>query len=256
VALPAILRATEREARVWSKLWISSSFSTLIAPVLLLIAMGVGLGSLVETDPAELHGLDYIEFIAPGLLVATAVQAAAGSSLWPVMAGQKWLGFYHAMVTSPLRPGDVFGGQVIWTTLRSTMSAVVFLVAATLLGAVLSAWGVLAVPVAGLTSLAFAAPLTAFAATQDSDAKFDVIIRMAIVPLYLFSGTLFPIEQLPLGLRALAMLFPLWHGVELARAATTGAFSIGDLGHLAVLGVYAAVGWRWGVRTFARRLAS
>ncbi|MGI9602820.1 MAG: ABC transporter permease [Acidimicrobiales bacterium] len=255
MALPTLLRATEREARVWSKLWVSSLFSTVVAPVLLLVAMGLGLGSLVDTDPGELGGLDYIEFIAPGLLVATAVQTASGTSLWPVMAGQKWLGFYHAMVSSPMSPTDVFGGQVIWNSIRSMMGAVVFVLAAAALGAVSSPAGVLAVAVAGLTAMAFAAPLAAFAATQDSDAKFDVIIRMGIVPLYLFSGTLFPIDQLPLGLRAVASVFPMWHGVELARSATTGTFTLADAGHLLVLAVFIVAGWWWGARTFTRRLA-
>ena len=256
MALPEVLRATEREAVVWSRLWRSSVFSTVVAPVLLLVAMGIGLGGLVDADPSELDGLDYIDFIAPGLLVATAVQSASGGSLWPVMAGHKWLGFHHAMVSSPLSPVDVFGGQVIWQSTRSMLGAAVFLLASVALGAVSSWSGLLAVPVAGLTAMAFAAPLAAFAATQDSDAKFDVIIRMGVVPLYLFSGTLFPVDQLPLGLRLVTAVFPLWHGVELARGATTGTLEAADLGHLAVVVAYIAFGWWWGARTFTRRLTA
>jgi len=249
-----MLRATEREALVWARLWRSSVFSTVLAPVLLLVAMGVGLGGLIDADASELEGLDYIDFIAPGLLVATAVQSAAGGSLWPVMAGQKWLGFHYPMVTSPMRPVDVFGGHVIWQSTRSVLGATVFLLASVALGAVSSWTGVLAIPIAGLTAMAFAAPLAAFAATQDSDAKFDVIIRMGVVPLYLFSGTLFPVDQLPAGLRLVVAAFPLSHGVELARGATTGTLEAGDWAHLAVVAAYIAVGWWWGARTFTRRL--
>lgn len=254
MSLASIALATEREVRVWSKLWVGSVFSTVVAPVLLLVAMGVGLGDLVDTDPERLEGLAYLDFIAPGLLVATAVQSAAGSSLWPVMAGHKWLGYHHAMVSTPLRPEDAFGGQVIFSALRSGVAAAVFVVAATALGGVTSWWAPVTVPVAVLTAMAFAAPLTAFAATQDSDALFEVVIRVGVVPLYLFSGTLFSVEQLPALLRVATAVFPLWHGVELARAATTGTWSAIDAGHVTVLVGFVVAGWLWGRRTFRRRL--
>lgn len=254
MALRSIALAAEREIRVFSKLWVGSAFSTIVAPVLLLVAMGIGLGDLVEADPERLEGLEYLDFIAPGLLVATAVQAAAGSSLWPVMSGHKWLGFHRAMVATPLGAADAYGGQVIFTVLRSTVGAVVLLAAAAALGATGSWAAVLAVPVAALTAMAFATPLTAFAATQDSDAFFDVMIRVVVVPLYLFSGTLFSVDQLPAGLRLLTALFPLWHGVEMARSATTGTLGAVDLAHLAVLVAYIAAGWAWGVSAFRRRL--
>ena len=251
----AVLRVTERELTFFRLTWKGTVFTGFVGPVLMLLALGVGLGGLMGDRPA-LDGLDYLSFLSPGLMVAAVAQLGAGMALWPVMAGHKWLGFYYAMVSSPLSPTDVFGGQVLWNSIRATLGSVVFLAAAAALGAVTSPAGVLAVPVAGLTALAFAAPLSAFAATQDSDAKFDVIIRMGIVPLYLFSGTLFPVDQLPAGLRLVAGVFPMWHGVELARGATTGTLEPTDVGHLAVVGVYIAAGWWGGARTFTRRLAS
>lgn len=251
----SVLLATEREARIFARFWRGNVFSVFVAPVLLLVAMGVGLGSLVNEDTASLDGQDYLTFITPGLLVASAVQAASGSSLWPVMAGHKWLGFHRAMVATPLTPTDVLAGHVCWLTLRSVLSASVFLVVAAALGGVPSLWGVLAVPVVGLATISFAAPIAAYSARAETDASFDPLIRMFITPLFLFSGTFFPISELPALVAWVARVLPLWHGVELARSAVTGSGTAARIvGHLAVVCGYIAVGWWFGVREFRRRL--
>lgn len=254
--MPAVesLRAAERELRVAAKTWRSNAFGVLIAPVLTLAALGIGLGGLVTADRSELGGLEYLDFITPGLLVAAAVQSAASASLWPVMAGHRWLGFHYAEVASPMSATDVYAGQVVFVGLRAALQSAVFLAAGVAFGGVGSGWAVLAVPVAALTSVAFAAPLAAFAATQDTDAYFDALLRVFIVPLYLFSGTVFPIDQLPSGIRIVVELFPLSHGVALARSATTGTADVAAFGHVSVIGLYVVAGWWWGRRTFARRL--
>ncbi len=255
--LTLMLRATEREARVWAKLWKAGVFSSFVAPVLLLVAMGIGLGGLVDADRRELEGLEFLAFVTPGLLVATAMQTAAGNSMWPVMAGHRWVGFHYAQVASPMGAGDVYGGLVLWIGARTILQSAVFLAAGAVLGGVASWWGLFAVPVAALTAVAFGAPLAAFAATQDSDAAFNVILRVVIVPLYLFSGTLFSVDQLPVTLRVITKLFPLWHGVELARDATTGSAEISAVvGHVVVLFAFISLGWWWGKRAFARRLTA
>jgi len=188
-------------------------------------------------------------------MVATGVQLAAGESLWPVMAGWKWIGFYHGMIATPLRSADVYGGFVAWTTIRVLLSATVFLAVAAALGGVPSAWGVLAIPAGGLCAAAFCSLLGAFSIGQETDAAFSAIMRLGIVPLMLFSGTFFPVEQLPSWLRPAVVISPLWHGVELARAATSGRFdALAIIFHVAVLVGLIAVGFRWGTRAFARRL--
>ncbi len=257
MSFESTLRATEREAYLWSRLWWSGVFSAFIAPVLVLTALGVGLGGLVDSGTGNLDGLGYLAFVTPGLLVGSAVQTAAGNSLWPVMAGHRWVGFHYAQVASPLSAADVYGGQVVWIGVRAVLQATVFVIAGAVLGGIGSWWAIAAVPVAALSAVSFAAGLAAFAATQDSDAAFDVVLRVVIVPLYLFSGTVFPIEQLPAALRLAVSLFPMWHGVELARGATTGSIRFGAAaGHLAVLAAYTGAGWWWGTRAFARRLTS
>lgn len=249
-------RVVEREARVYSRLWRGSVFSSFVGPVLFLTAIGVGLGNLVDDGSGDLGGFSYLVFVTPGLLAASVMQSAAGESLWPVLAGTKWLRYFHGMVATPVRPSDVFVGYVAWIGVRAAVSAVVFLVVATALGGVVSLWGVLAVPAAALTALAFGAPLSAYSATRENDVTFSLIIRVGVVPLFLFSGTFFPVDQLPPVLRSLVVLSPLWHGVELCRTATTGQ---GDLievvTHTVVLiGVVVVGGW-FGVRAFTGKLA-
>jgi lipooligosaccharide transport system permease protein len=251
---PAV-RFAEREARVWRRLWRASVFSGLVTPLLFLGAMGIGLGDLVDENTGTVAGLDYLTFVAPGLLAASTAQNAAAAALFPVMAGIKWIRVYHGAVATPLRPADVYLGHVLWQAALVGFQAVPFVAVAAVLGGVPSPWGVLAVPAAALTGLAFCAPLTAFTATQQSESTFPLILRVLVLPLFLFSGTFFPLDQLPAGLRPVAWASPLWHGVELCRGATTG--SIGGwaaLLHLAVLAAYVGAGTAWGVRTFARRL--
>ncbi|MDQ1373551.1 MAG: lipooligosaccharide transport system permease protein [Actinomycetota bacterium] len=255
MATPPLTRVLEREARVWRHFWRSTVVFNFINPLMFLAALGLGLGGLVERSTGKVDGLPYLSFIAPGLMAAGALQASALNSLWPMMAGIKWMGTFQAMVASPISPSAVYGGEVLWNVARSTLGAVMFLAAAALLGGIPSPWGVLAVPAAALCALSVAAPLTAWAAMQETDVPFSVVARLGIVPIFLFSGTFFPVKQLPSGVRPVVVLSPLWHGVELCRAATTGRWDPGPQAlHVAVLVALAAAGWQWGTRTFTQRL--
>jgi len=255
MALLPLMRVVEREARVYRRLWIGSAFSSFLIPVLFLAAIGLGLGGLVDQRNGNVGGVSYLHFVTPGLLGGMAMQQATGGSLWPVMAGTKWVRFFHGIVATPLRAVDVYGGHVVWSALRAAASAAVFLLVAALLGGVPSPWGVLALPAATLTAMAFIAPLAAFAATQDTDLSFAIILRLVIMPLFLFSGTFYPVDQLPGWLRPLSAISPLWHGVELCRAATLGRVDWAAAAvHVVVLVAVIAVGWRWGRRTFTRKL--
>jgi lipooligosaccharide transport system permease protein len=124
------------------------------------------------------------------------------------------------------------------------------------LGGIRSPWAVFAIPAAALTALAFAAVLAAYSCTQDTDRNFAGILRLIILPLMLFSGTFFPLENLPAGFRPIAWATPMWHGVELSRGATTGSIELASAGlHVAFLIAFVVLGAMWGVRSFTRRLA-
>ncbi len=251
-----VVRVVEREWVVWRRLWRGSVFSYVFAPLLFLAAMGIGLGDLVNKHQGSVQGLDYLEFITPGLMAASAVMQAAGESLWPVMGGVKWMGTYHAAVSTPVDSGDVYLGQLSWTGIRTVMSATVFLAIAAVLGGVPSFWGVFAIPATVLGALAIAGPLSAWAIERDSDAAFAVVMRIVVFPLFLFSGTFFPVSRLPDWLEPVALLSPLYHAVELCRDATTGVVDnwAAVFVHVGVLLVFIAWGVWWGQRTFERTL--
>jgi lipooligosaccharide transport system permease protein len=248
-------RVVEHQVHIYRRFWRGPVVGYILTPLMFLGAMGIGVGGLVEQDTVA--GVSYLAFVTPGLMAASAMQAASGESLWPIMAGTKWIRTFHGMVATPIGPGDVYLGVVAWTGVRAALGGTIFLVTAALLGGVDSWWAPLAVPAAVLTALAFAAPLAAFAATQDTDFRFPIIMRLGIVPLFLFSGTFFPVSELPDWLEPLCWLSPLWHGVELCRGATTGSIdALQALANVAILSAIILAGALWGVRTFARKLAT
>jgi lipooligosaccharide transport system permease protein len=250
------MRALRSWLTNYRRTWRGSIYSSVLNPVLYLGAMGLGLGTLVNTHAgARLGGVSYLAFLAPGLLAAAAMQTAVGESTYPILGSVKWLKTYQAAVASPLRPADLFHGHLLFTTLRLVMNTLIFVVVMAGFGAVRSAWVLAAIPVAVLTGLAFAAPIEAWAVTRNKDQSFALIFRFGMIPLFLFSGTFFPISQLPGWIRPVAYATPLWHGVALCRALSLGTADLGGaLAHIAYLGALAAAGVWAGRRTYQRRL--
>lgn len=255
MARTAMLRVAEREIHVFSRLWRGSLGFTFLQPLLFLAAMGLGLGGLVERNRGTVEGVSYLAFVAPGLMAASAMLIAGGEGLWPLMGRLKWIGSYTAMVATPVSASEAYGGWLIWVALRTTLGAVAFFTVAAALGGVLSPWGLLAVPAAVLAGMAFAASIGAFTATQETDFRFPIIMRLGLMPLFLFSGTFFPTSQLPDVVEMVVWFSPLWHGVELCRGATTGDLHAASaVVHVVVLcGLLAAGSWL-GARAFTRRL--
>lgn len=234
----------------------STLLLAILNPIFVLGAMGVGLGSMIDSHrAAALGGISYLSFIAPGLMAAFAMQGASQESLWPVLGAIKWEGSYIAQTATPLRPVDVLLGQLLYTSMRVGISSVMTFVAMFVFGAVGSWWGVLTIPAALLTGLAYAAPITAFSATQETDSAFPLIMRLGVIPSYLFSGTFFPISQLPHSLQTIAKATPLWNGVDLCRSLSLGtATLVGSLVHVAYLVAFVGASIALGAHTFERRL--
>jgi lipooligosaccharide transport system permease protein len=264
VAAPA-LRVIEHELLVYRRAWRGSVFSSFLSPVMFLAAMGLGLGGLVDANGGAatagraatdfLSSVSYLAFLAPGLLASTAMSTAAVEATFPVMAGIVWVKSYHGMLATPIRTADIVIGKLIYIGLRLLLVSTVFFAVAVAFGAITRPEAILAVPAAVLTGLAFAAPIAAFSATQKDDQGFTGLFRFGIVPLFLFSGTFFPIEQLPAFLQPVAWLTPLWHGVSLSRSLVlgTGELLLTAI-HLAYLGAMTALGIGAAFVTFRRRL--
>jgi lipooligosaccharide transport system permease protein len=252
---PYVWRVVENQLQVYLKFWRGPLIAYVVTPTLFLAALGVGVGGLISQRSGSVGGVTYLEFVAPGLIASSAMQAAAGASMWPVMGGLQWVRTFHAMIATPIEPREVYAGLVLFDSLRTGIGATIFLIITALFGGMRSFSGVLAVPAAVLCAAAVAAPLTAFTATQETDNRFPVIMRLGVMPLFLFSGAFFPISQLPHTLRGVVWVSPLYHGVELARRATTGHLALGPMAaHTGILLAIIAVGSVWGFHTFTKRL--
>ena len=251
-----VLRVFEHHFMVYRRTWRGTLFTTLLAPALFLGAMGLGLGGFVDRgSPASLGGVSYLAFLAPGLLAAQAMQTAAFESTYPVMAGLIWLRTYLAMVSTPIGPRDIVLGQLLWVAARFSFVGSVFIFFMVAFGAVEPLRAPFLLPVAVLTGLAFAAPIQAFAATQRNDSAFAALFRFGITPLFIFSGTFFPISQLPALLQPVAYVTPLWHGVNLARAIALGHLDLVANGiNVIVLVAFIAAGTAASLVTFRRKL--
>jgi lipooligosaccharide transport system permease protein len=249
-----------RQLRFWltnyRRTWRGTIYSSVLSPVLYLGAMGLGLGGLVDKHgTGSLGGVSYLVFLAPGLLAASSMQTGMQEAAYPVYVSVKWDKTYQAATATALRPVDLYYGHLLFTTLRLAMNSSVFLIVMAAFGTVRSAWGIAALPVAVLTGLAFAAPMEAYVMTCKKDTSFTMIFRFGIIPLFLFSGTFFPVSQLPTLVRPLAYATPLWHGVALCRSLALGTPQPGAAAeHVGYLLAIAAIGIFFGKKTYARRL--
>jgi lipooligosaccharide transport system permease protein len=249
-----------REFRFWltdyRRTWRGSIYSSVVNPVLYLGAMGLGLGTLVnQHGTASLGGVSYLTFLAPGLLAATAMQTGIGECTYPVLGSVKWNRTYQAASASPLRPADIMAGHQLFVTMRLLMNCGIFLAVMAAFGTARSPAVLLALPAALLTGLAFAAPIEAWAITRNKDSGFAVVFRFVLIPLFLFSGTFFPVTQLPAWIRPVAYVTPLWHGVALCRGISLGTLTAGGaLLHVGYLIAVTVAGLAVGRRTYRRRL--
>ncbi|WP_416404374.1 ABC transporter permease [Arthrobacter sp. LFS091] len=229
-------------------------------PVAYLFAMGVGLASLVDANSeAAFGGVSYLEFVAPALLVSAAVMTASGEFSYPIMDGFKWRRVFYGPHASPLIPQQIASGHIMASTVRFLLQSVVYFVVVALFGASPSPWGWVSAIVATVAALSFGLPLMAYAAsiTQDKG-QFALVQRFIVMPLFLFSGTFFPLDTLPLAVRWIGWISPVWHGTELGRVFTYGMDQdpLLTITHVVFLLATAIIGWVLVRRQFVKRMGS
>lgn len=235
--------------------WRATLISSVAQPLLILLAFGVAFGSLVPTSAAT-GGVPYLQYLAPALLAMAALQTAAIESTWPVKSNFKWQRTYFAIAATPVTTGQLLAGQLLWIACRLGLSGAAYLLVIAAFGG-MRGWGAPAsLLFAMLCGIAFAAPVVALAAyvEHESDA-FNGLFRFVVLPMTLFSGTYFPISQLPVWGQVLAWVSPLWHGTELARGAALGTLRpLPALLHIAYLTALIVIGALLARRCFAKRL--
>jgi lipooligosaccharide transport system permease protein len=242
---------------VYLRTWKGSVITSFVSPLFYVLAMGVLLGGFVHVAPARLEGAtSYLSFIVPGLIAAQAMQSGILETTYPVMAGIKWHKSFYAQLASPLEVRDLANAMLAFTLFRVGSTCGVYFLVMAPFGVFESWWGpLLAWPATMLTGMAFATWTFAFSAHVRSEASFALLFRLGLIPLFLFSGSFFPIANLGSWGAWIARCTPLWHGVDLTRMLVLGRVD-GSLAlvHVAYLVVLVVGGWLLATRRLHRRL--
>ena len=243
---------------VYKRTWKSSVVTSFLSPFLYVVAMGVLLGGFVHSEPSQLEGASsYLAFIVPGLIAAQAMQTAVLETTYPVMGALKWHKSFYAQLASPLEPRDLANAMLAFTLFRVGSTCGVYFLVMAPFGVFATWWGpLLAWLTTMLVGMAFAVWTFAFSAHIRSEASFGLIFRLGLIPLFLFSGSFFPISNLGSGLEWVAKITPLWHGVNLTRMLCLDHVdAVTGLVNVLVLAGVLGVGWWLAIRTLERRLA-
>jgi len=229
-------------------------------PVLYLTSIGIGIGSLVDKNlgDAGVDGVNYLTFLAPALLAAAAIQSASEELMFPVMEGFVWRKTFIAMNATQLTGRSIFYGLMIAAAARSLLTTIIYEAILLLFGAITLA----AVPALTISAffagMAFAAAMGAASAyVKEDDGFFALVGRFIIAPMFMFSGTFYPLETLPSYLQWIGWISPLWHSTDIGRALSYGHTVDGWLMivHFAFLAILFVVGTEVGARQFVQRLA-
>jgi lipooligosaccharide transport system permease protein len=254
-AVAGAARILQRNLLVYRRTWRGSLFGSFLTPLLYLTAMGIGLSQLMARGGTDLlGGVPYLDFLGPGILASSCMQTASFESTYPIMGKISWRRNYEAILATPIEVHHLLIGELSWIAFRLTTMATVFMIVLTLFGIPRSPLALLAIPAAVLTGVAFAAPIIAFSATRHNDSGFAALFRFIINPLFLFSGTFFPVSQLPDAVEWVAAATPLYHGVALVRGAVLDNMPSTWPLHVAYLVAWVAITGYIAYRLLRRRL--
>jgi lipooligosaccharide transport system permease protein len=234
-------RLVERNIFVYRHTWLVI-LSGFFEPLFYLVSIGFGLGVLIGTVPGP-NGepIPYQLFVAPALLATAAMNGAINESTFNFYFKLNYNKTFTAILATPLSPGDVAVGELLWALIRGGLYAFGFVFVMLLLGLFVSPWVILAFPAVLLVGFAFGAAGMAATSFMRSWQDFD-LIQLVILPLFLFSATFYPIETYPPVLQAIVRVTPLYQGVDLIRSLTVGAISPVLLVHVAYLSIMGFAG--------------
>jgi lipooligosaccharide transport system permease protein len=238
-----------RAQRIWEKNYIAYRrlwkviFSGFFEPVFYLFAVGIGVGALVG-DVVLPNGtaVPYAAFVAPAMMAASAMNGAVIETTFNIFFKLKFGKIYEGVLTTPMQPMDIAIGEIGWALLRGVLYSTVFVIVMFAMGMTESWLAIFAIPAATLIGFAFGAAGMAACTWMKSWQDFD-LVSLVTMPMFLFSGTFYPIDVYPPALQVVARLSPLYHGTELLRGFTLGILDWSMLGHAAfllVMGLIAA----------------
>jgi len=242
-------RLLERNSLAYRRMWIMF-VSGFFEPLFYLLSVSVGISKLAgHVAGPDGRLVTYTAFVAPALMASSAMNGAVMDGTFAVFFKLKFAKVYHAILATPLEPEDVALGEISWAVARGGVYSAVFLLVMAMMGLVQSPWAVLAVPAAVLEGFAFAAVAMACTTFMRSWQDFD-FVTMALMPMFLFSATFYPLSVYPGPLRTIVQIVPLYQAVALLRPLDLGGVNWAMLGHAAYLAVMAVAG----VMVASRRL--
>lgn len=249
---PARLFAVwQRNFLVWRKLAVASMLGNFGDPFLYLLGLGYGLGLFI----GEMGGIPYMAFLASGILCSSAMNTATFEGLYSAFTRMNQQGTWEGMLATPVRIQEVVAGEIVWAATKSLISGTAILIVAGLLGGI-QAWDTawMALPVIFLIGLAFAGPALVICTIAPSYDFFLYYFTLAVTPMFLFCGVFYPLDALPDIVQVAAQALPLTHAVALVRPLLTELPLTQPFLHLAVLAIYAVVGYAISAHLAARRL--
>lgn len=249
-------KVVQRNWVVMRRIWRSQLFFSFLNPALYLGAMGLGIGALISSrSPGAFGEGGYLGFFSTGMLAAGTMQTAVFESSWPIMSKITWQRNYEAMLATPLRVTNLFLGELGWLFLRLCAVAGPFFLVMLAFRIPQRPLAILALPAALLTGLGFGAAMMGYAGVITNSNYFSTVFRFVITPLFLFSGTFFPLDRMPPWVRTVANATPLYHGIELVRGFTLYGISLGAVvWHAGYLLVFLGAGTLVGIRIFRKKL--
>jgi lipooligosaccharide transport system permease protein len=246
----AITGVMSREVANFLTFWKATTFSSVLEPVVYLLAFGLGLGATIVD---RVDGLEYVEYVGTGMVATAVIFSSALPAMFGTFVKERFQRTYDAILAAPVDVEELVTAEMLWIGIRAGIYGCFPLLVSMIFGLDPAA-GMLVVPLfCFVTALGFAAFGIAVAASVAKIDQFNYVTTLVITPLFLVAGTFFPIEDLPSGLQAAAQLNPLYHLVELVRHASFG-FEATDLIRVAILVAFATAMWRIAVRRMTTRL--
>jgi lipooligosaccharide transport system permease protein len=247
----AIAGIMSREVANFRTYWKGTTFSSVLEPVVYLLALGLGLGATLVNK--HVNGVDYVQYVGTGMVATAVIFSSALPAMFGVFVKHRFQNTYDAILAAPVDVEELVTAEMLWIACRSSFYGCFPLLVAIAFG-LDPTWAMLLVPLfCFVTALGFAAFGITVAATAEKIDQFNYVTSLFITPMFLVAGTFFPINQLPHGLQLAANLNPLYHLVQLVRDAAFGLRAV-DFAHVAVLVAIALVLWRLAIHQMEKRL--
>lgn len=246
----ALAGVMSRDVALFGRYWKATTFSSVVQPTIYLLAFGLGLGAAVH----QVGHVPYKQYVATGVVATAILFSSAFPGMFNTFIRWQFQRTYDAMLAAPVDVEELITAEILWISLRAGVYGLAPLIVGIAFGLPLEA-GMLLVPLIGfVTGVGFAGFGVAVAAIAKTIDNFNYITSAVLTPMFLVAGTFFPVSNLPVGVRTVAEINPLYHCVQLVRDASLGGLGTADLGHAAVLIAFALIMWRVAISQLGRRL--